>query len=167
MIMLLKRWRWPLMAIVLLAALYGAYHHGVVVTNAARDAEVATMRRDAADALAEATLKAAKREREQQQTIHDLVLRYEQELTHARSETDALRDAVADGRRRLLIKAKCPGGDSAVSATAGGAVVGDGAAVELSADAQRAYFRLRDGIALDTNKLMACQQVLRELTGKH
>lgn len=160
----LAQWRWPLMIALAIAALYGAYHHGVSVTNARRDIELGQLQRDANIELNKAKDAALHTEREQQQTIHDLSARYEQELSDARSESDNLRDAVADGRRRLLIQARCPAGHRAVPETAHRSGVGDATAVELDPVAGRAYFRLRDGITSDTKKLMACQQILKRLT---
>lgn len=94
-----------------------------------------------------------------QRDVAALDAKYTKELADAKAENDALRDDVAAGRRRLYVNATCtaavrkataaPGVDHATSAT-------------LTANAERDYWRLRDGIATVTKQLEGAQQYIRE-----
>lgn len=95
-----------------------------------------------------------------QQQVADIDAHYTQEMIDEKVKSDALRDAVDAGNKRLLILAKRPTSCPAVSSTTDGASVGDGATIELSSVARRAYFNLRTGLTSDTNKLLACQAIL-------
>uniref|UniRef100_UPI0036DDA9A1 lysis protein n=1 Tax=Photorhabdus sp. RM71S TaxID=3342824 RepID=UPI0036DDA9A1 len=47
--------------------------------------------------------------------LNELDVKHTKELANAKSEIDALRDDVAAGRRRLLVKATCPVSETASS----------------------------------------------------
>jgi prophage endopeptidase len=74
------------------------------------------------------------------------------------NETSALERAVADGTKRLRIKASCPAvrADGTVS---GGAV---GGTAELTADASAAYWDLRRGLDRQYAELQFCRAELRK-----
>jgi len=74
------------------------------------------------------------------------------------NETSALERAVADGTKRLRIKASCPAvrADGTVS---GGAVSGT---AELTAEAGRAYWDLRRGLDRQFAELQFCRSELRK-----
>lgn len=74
------------------------------------------------------------------------------------NETSALELAVADGTKRLRVKASCP----AVSSTgtvSGGTVSGT---AELTAEAGRAYWDLRRGLDRQFAELQFCRSELRK-----
>ena len=78
------------------------------------------------------------------------------------NETSALERAVADGTKRLRVKASCP----AVLATGtvpGGAVSGT---AELDPAAQRAYLSLRRGLDRQYAELQFCRSELRKRSAK-
>ncbi|ECT1022829.1 lysis protein [Salmonella enterica] len=94
-----------------------------------------------------------------QRDVASLDAKYTQELADAKAENDALRDDVAAGRRRLYINATChavPTGKS-TSATR----VDNAASATLTANAERNYWRLRDGIATATKQLEGAQDYIR------
>ncbi|EEH6200297.1 lysis protein [Salmonella enterica] len=103
------------------------------------------------------------------ETISDMTLRqrqnaaldakYTQELADAKAENDALRDDVAAGRRRLYVNATCP---AAVRKTTAAPGVDHAASATLTANAERNYWRLRDGIATVTKQLEGAQQYINE-----
>ena len=95
-----------------------------------------------------------------QQQVADIDAHYTQEIIDEKVKSDALRDAVDAGNKRLLILGKRPASCPTVPTATDGASVGDGATIELSPVAQRAYFNLRAGLTNDTNKLLACQAIL-------
>lgn len=99
-----------------------------------------------------------------QQQLYGLDAHYTQELTNARNQTDKLRDAVDAGHKRLRILAKRPASCPDPAGQADHSGLDSGAAVELAGPARRAYFRLRDGITADTQKLLACQDMLKRIT---
>lgn len=81
------------------------------------------------------------------------------ELKGAQNETNRLRDCLRAGTCGLRIAANCPAAQSPGIATAPSVDYGTGA--ELTADAESAYFALRDGIDRTETKLAACQDELR------
>ncbi|EEK2577579.1 lysis protein [Salmonella enterica subsp. enterica serovar Montevideo] len=94
-----------------------------------------------------------------QRDVAALDARYTKELADAKAENDALRDDVAAGRRRLHVNATCPAVQAGKSTSA--ARVGDGTAATLTADAERDYWRLRDGIATMQKQLEGAQDYIR------
>lgn len=78
-----------------------------------------------------------------------------QRLKVAQDENAALAAAVANGKRRLYVAAKCP-----ATTTASGASVGDGEAPELNPAARPTYNALRDGITKQFEQLTTCQDIL-------
>ncbi|MFS1583493.1 MAG: lysis protein [Candidatus Arsenophonus phytopathogenicus] len=73
-----------------------------------------------------------------------------QELTHARQTIEALRLDVARGFKRLRVNATCP-------KESGAAGVDDGTAPRLTADAEQAYYTLREQIATVTAQTLGLQ----------
>jgi Bacteriophage lysis protein. len=78
------------------------------------------------------------------------------------NETSALERAVADGTKRLRIKASCPAvrADGTVS---GGAVSGT---AELTAESGRAYWDLRRGLDRQFAELQFCRSELRKRSAR-
>jgi prophage endopeptidase len=83
-----------------------------------------------------------------------------QELTDARTEIDALRLDVADGRQRLRVKATCSSTPS--NATVAGGVA-DASSAELAADARPDYFTLRDQLALSKQMILGLQDYVSQV----
>ncbi|EIY1193392.1 lysis protein [Salmonella enterica] len=107
-------------------------------------------------ALANATITdMTKRQRD----VAALDEKYTKELADAKAENDALRDDVAAGRRRLLVNATCPAMPTGKSTSA--ARVDHAASATLTANAERNYWRLRDGIATVTKQLEGAQDYIR------
>ena len=74
------------------------------------------------------------------------------------NETSALERAVADGTKRLRVKASCPA-VRADGTVPGGAVSGT---AELTAEAGRAYWDLRRGLDRQYAELQFCRSELRK-----
>ncbi|WP_375058403.1 lysis system i-spanin subunit Rz [Zobellella sp. DQSA1] len=155
----------PYVAPAVLAALlaWSAEHYRL-------SAELAAVRRDHTEqllALEQANTaelaRATRRAESLQQQIIQLDELHTKELSRAQQDNNELRGAVDAGAKRLRILAQRPA-SCPVPGTAGDTGLGDGAAVELSAAAGRAYHRLRAGLTSDTAKLQACQQLLRAVT---
>lgn len=143
----------------------------LAVSHSSLKAELADVQRDHVEQLrvmaeANATeLEQATRKAESlQQQVAAIDAHYTQELNDAKANVDRLRTAVDAGTRRLHILAKRPTYCPAVPGAADDTRLGDGAAVELSATAGRAYHRLRNGLTSDTAKLAACQAILRQVS---
>ncbi|EBH8907438.1 lysis protein [Salmonella enterica] len=94
-----------------------------------------------------------------QRDVAALDAKYTKELADAKAENDALRDDVAAGRRRLLVNATCPAMPTGKSTSA--ARVDHAASATLTANAERNYWRLRDGIATVTKQLEGAQDYIR------
>ena len=75
------------------------------------------------------------------------------------NETNALERAVADGTKRLRIKANCPATVRADGTISGGAVNGT---AELTAEAGRAYWDLRRGLDRQYAELQFCRSELKK-----
>lgn len=78
------------------------------------------------------------------------------------NETSALERAVADGTKRLRVKASCPA-VPADGTVPGGAVSGT---AELTAEAGRAYWDLRRGLDRQYAELQFCRSELRKRSVK-
>ena len=83
-----------------------------------------------------------------------------EELNHARTEIDTLRLDVADGRRRLRVKATCSATTSDATAAGG---LADAGTAELAADARPDYFTLRDQLALSRQMILGLQEYVRQV----
>ncbi|EAM2339609.1 lysis protein [Salmonella enterica] len=94
-----------------------------------------------------------------QRDVAALDAKYTKELADAKAENDALRDDVAAGRRRLLVNATCPAVPTGKSTSA--ASVDNAASATLTANAERNYWRLRDGIATVTKQLEGAKDYIR------
>ncbi|EBA1163876.1 lysis protein [Salmonella enterica subsp. enterica] len=93
-----------------------------------------------------------------QRDVAALDARYTKELANAKAENDALRDDVAAGRRRLYVNATCPAALRKATAAPG---VDHAASATLTANAERDYWRLRDGIATVTKQIEGAQDYIR------
>ncbi|EOV0254092.1 lysis protein [Salmonella enterica] len=93
-----------------------------------------------------------------QRDVAALDARYTKELADAKAENDALERDVADGRRRLHVNATCPAVVRKATPTPG---VDNASTATLTADAERDYWRLRDGIATVTKQMEGAQDYIR------
>ncbi|MDJ6848619.1 lysis protein [Salmonella enterica] len=93
-----------------------------------------------------------------QRDVAALDARYTKELADAKAENDTLRDDVAAGHRRLYVNATCPAAVRKATAAPG---MDNAASATLTADAERNYWRLRDGIATVTKQLEGAQDYIR------
>ncbi|EGF6519710.1 lysis protein [Salmonella enterica] len=93
-----------------------------------------------------------------QRDVAALDARYTKELADAKAENDALRDDVAAGRRRLYVNATCPEAVRKATAAPG---MDHAASATLTANAERNYWRLRDGITTTTKQLAGAQDYIR------
>ncbi|EBP4182407.1 lysis protein [Salmonella enterica subsp. diarizonae] len=93
-----------------------------------------------------------------QRDVATLDAKYTKELADAKAENDALRDDVAAGRRRLYVNATCPAAVRKATAAPG---MDHAASATLTANAERNYWRLRDGIATVTKQLEGAQAYIR------
>ena len=114
-------------------------------------------------AAAQQVRQALAKQQEAQQAVADLDRKHTEELNSAKEENDRLRGDVADGRRRLQLKASCPADSRNVPSATGAASLADGAGPRLDGAAERDYWRLRDGIATSRNQIAALQQYVREV----
>lgn len=87
-------------------------------------------------------------------------------LRSAQDENDRLQRCIADGTCGLRVnvtRGACPAGT--VPGAAPTSSVDSGAGAELTPDARRNYFALRNGLGRVHAKLDACQDALRKVTG--
>lgn len=82
-------------------------------------------------------------------------------ITESKNETQTVRANVASGVQRLYVHAACPPSTPNLPRAPAGSSVDTGAAPGLTADAEQAYFSLRDGLAQQRGQLAACQQALK------
>ncbi|ECW1079404.1 lysis protein [Salmonella enterica] len=95
---------------------------------------------------------------QRQRDVASLDAKYTQELANAKAENDALRDDVAAGRRRLYVNATCPAAVRKATPTPG---MDNATTATLTANAERDYWRLRDGIATVTKQIEGAQDYIR------
>lgn len=123
----------------------------------AHQADLAAISNAAAQQVSQALAK----QQEAQQAVADLDRKHTEELKSAKEENKRLRGDVADGRRRLQLKASCPADSHNVPNAAGAASLADGAGPRLDGAAERDYWRIRDDIATARNQIAALQQYVR------
>lgn len=120
--------------------------------------DAARSERDQALVDLNAVIQVANANAERLAQAKDLDKKHTQELSNARDTNDALRRAVDDRDKRLLVKATCT---ASVPAVPGAAGVADGAAAELAADARSDYFTLRDQLAVSKQMILGLQDHVR------
>lgn len=113
------------------------------------------------NAAAQQVTQALVKQQEAQRAVADLDRKHTEELKSAKDENDRLRGDVADGRRRLQLKASCPADSRNVPNSTGTSGLADGAGPRLDGAAERDYWRLRDGIAAARSQIVALQQYVR------
>lgn len=115
----------------------------------------------------EDTAAAITRMKDAQNALAELDQQKSKELANAKAENDALMRDVADGTRRVRILQTNLAGCNSGSGTAGGnsstGSVGDGATVELTAEAGSAILDIRQGIIEDQAKLTYLQTYVRDV----
>lgn len=123
-------------------------------------AQLETVRSERDQALVDlnAVIQVANANAERLAQAKDLDKKHTQELSNARDTNDALRRAVDDRDKRLLVKATCATPVPAIPGTAG---VADGATAELAADARSDYFTLRDQLAVSKQMILGLQDHVR------
>lgn len=116
--------------------------------------------------IVEANGKVAQLERQAQQATQALQARDDldkqrfQEMTDAKNQIDTLRDQLATGTKRVLVRATCP---AAVPAVANPSGVDDAEAPSLTADARQDYLRLREQIVTTEAQLQGLQDYVRQV----
>lgn len=91
-----------------------------------------------------------------QRDVAALDAKYTKELADAKATIETLRDDVATGKRRLQLNATCK-----PNPTTSGSL-GDASTPGLTADAERDYWRLRDGINTITGQVKYLQDYIRQ-----
>ena len=128
--------------------------------TASRDAlSLSLLESQSKAARLQATLQA---QREKVQILTALDTKYSQELTYAQSENERLAADIATGKRRLLIKASCPGSPR-LPETTGTASVDDGSTAELNHVARQDYYTLRRQLTKTDKALAGLQAYVSEV----
>lgn len=113
----------------------------------------------------EANSRVTQLERQAQQADQALQARDEldkqrfREMSDAKNQIDTLRDQLAVGTKRVLVRATC----SAVPAAPGPTSVDDGAEPALTANARQDYLRLREQIVTTEAQLQGLQDYVRQI----
>ena len=146
-----------------LSALMAGFGSGWIVQGLRWDSDV--QQRDIATATAiSANVDAVNQQliasRAQTEAIRATFIEYK---AGKENETSALERAVADGTKRLRIKATCPAAVRADGTIPGGAVSGT---AELDASAQRAYLSMRRGLDRQYAELQFCRSELKKRSAK-
>ena len=115
------------------------------------------------NAAAQQVTQALAKQQEAQQAVADLDRKHTEELKSAKEENVRLRGDVADGRRRLQLKASCPTDSRNVPSTTGATSLADGAGPRLDDSAQRDYWTLIDRIAEAKQQIAGLQQYARSV----
>lgn len=162
-------------AVVVLLAMgtgFGWVLNGWRLEGRVQKAEAATERESRAhqadltaisNAAAQQVAQALAKQEEAQQAVADLDRKHTEELKSAKDENDRLRGDVADGRRRLQLKASCPADSRNVPNATGAASLANGAGPRLDGTAERDYWRLRDDIATARRQVAGLQQYVRDV----
>ena len=114
----------------------------------------------------QANTQVAQLERRAQQATQALQARDEldkqrfQEMSDAKNQIDTLRDQLAVGTKRVLVRASCP---AAVPAATSTTSMDDGAEPALTAHARQDYLRLREQIVATEAQLAGLQDYIRQV----
>lgn len=114
----------------------------------------------------EANGRVARLEQQAQQATQALQARDEldkqrfKEMSDAKNQIDNLRDQLAVGTKRVLVRASCP---PAVSAAAGTTSLDDAREPALTATARQDYLRLREQIVTTEAQLAGLQEYYRQV----
>jgi len=100
---------------------------------------------------------------QQIQTISALDTQHTKELEHDQNLIAQLERDVADGRRRLHVKAICP----SVSTNTSPSSLDDAASARLDYTAQRNYFILRRRIEIAEQQIKGLQDYIRQVVLSH
>lgn len=162
---------WPFVIAALLIGLaVGAYAQQIRIANLkAAHAVEAQQRAEEALAVSQANdrLKDAVHDWRQKQDalIADIDTRITKEVSDARKETETRLRGLAAGTVRVrYVKASCPGPSSDLPATPSTSSVGNGAGIELAADAGRDVLVLRQALIEDRAKIEYLQGYIRSIT---
>lgn len=160
--LLAKYWLHILTALAVVWIGFALYGHGRAGANAEWQKKWAE--RDLAEAVAiSANVDAVNQHliasRAQTEAIRATFIEYK---AGKENETSALERAVADGTKRLRVKASCPAVPAA-GAVPGGAVSGT---AELDASVRSDYFALRRGLDRQYAELQFCRSELRKRSAK-
>lgn len=82
-----------------------------------------------------------------------------QEMSDAKNQIDSLRDQLAAGTKRVLVRATCPAVPAAASPTS----VDDAGNPEITAAARQDYLRLREQIVTTEAQLQGLQDYVRQI----
>lgn len=91
-----------------------------------------------------------------QRDVAVLDAKYTGELARERAENERLRDDVAAGKRRLQLNATCSKNGASLASG-----LGDATTPKLTGDAERDYWRLRDGIETITGQVKYLQDYIK------
>lgn len=83
-----------------------------------------------------------------------------EEMTNAKNEIDSLRDQLATGTKRVLVRATCPAAVPEVASPSG---VDDAREPELTATARQDYLRLREQIITTEAQLHGLQEYISQV----
>lgn len=146
-----------------------------VVRDTMAEAEVMTLKQDheraSREALDEALRTQKQRFDEERERMVKLAEIDKAELAKMKGtldENNRLRECLRTGTCGLRVRAICPAavGPSDLPPAQPGAGVDTGRTAELDGEARQAYLALRDGIAVATSQLRACQSALKNITGQ-
>ncbi|ASX25787.1 lysis protein [Candidatus Williamhamiltonella defendens] len=146
-------WKLPGMWLVLLASLLSAtlyYRHHYQQAEKARQTAVSEIERHQVS---------LEQLRQKIKTVSQLDAQYNEALEHHKNRVAQLERDVADGRRRLRVKATCPN----MSAYSSASRVDDAAPARLADPAQRDYFRLRNRIDIAGQQINGLQDYIRQV----
>lgn len=125
-------------------------------------AQYAVERQTLAEAHAKQLQDALAKQKAAEARVAALDEQHTKELSDAQAENNRLRDAVADGERRLRIKANCPAANG-VSETSGASGVADDGTVELDRETGSLVFSLRSDLIRARAMIRGLQDYVREV----
>lgn len=116
--------------------------------------------------IADARSQVARLQQQAQQAAQALQARDEldkqrfKEMSDAKNQIDSLRDQLAVGTKRVLVRATCPAAMPAATSSTG---LDDGAEPALTANARQDYLRLREQIVTTEAQLQGLQDYVRKV----
>jgi prophage endopeptidase len=140
-------------------ALLVSFAFGYLWAETVWQKKVSKERAEAATYIAQLSEQHRKKEHELAKNAEALDQKYTADLSAAERRIDELSADIAAGPKRVLVRAKCPGGSTEAS-TPGS--VGDGGAAELAGVTRQDYLRLVRGIAKQDAQIRYLQDYVRQ-----
>lgn len=149
----------PIKSILTACALLASFACGYWLADNGWQKKVSKERSDTSAYIAQLSEQHRKKEHELAKNAESLDRKYTESLSAAERRIDELSADIAAGPKRVLVRAKCPGGGAS---TIPSGSMGNGGAAELAGVTRQDYLRLVRGIAKQDAQIRYLQDYVKQ-----